>query len=652
MNSRQELTRHHSGREDIFLGPKSSFAASASAARQANRNTDKTFDEELKTRHERVNTRDRLRDRFDGEEGRPVFRARRDSNEKERPPHLRQRSGLDGPESDDSAPWRRNGIGRGKLDQPWFRDGKEKPEEEPRHDKRTSWRDREPRKAHVHEDAFGGDQLGAFDDEFNEPGPSNPTQHDLAAFLKNMKAKDEGHTDKLPPMSPAPVLEDPPASQLPLKSPTLDAGPTEGIFGRYGDVGVQETKPAEATKKPEKPKKSRFFGGGGDAQAPPPSTQTTTPAPAPPPVEIGSASPLPATTTAPPGLARPAPRSEDQEGFQRMMAMLRMGGSSSQSQTSSAFAPPAGLPQVSGQAEPPNAGPPPREPQARTPLDMRESRNPPVAQPPPRSNVPTPGHKPEGASRDSEFLLNLMKSRPPLAENQIYGQNYHRPMHSEDTQAPKKNVAPPPGLAGAERGEFFKTQHLEGPPGQPIRHGPPMGKAEEVGGPPGRHHDRRQGPEERFHMQQGPHFDMGPNFFHGGGGGPPRDMPPPPGFPPTSRGNPPPGFFGPGPPQNGPPMPQHGRGPPPMGYNGPPPGFGLPPPGLGNMHPHHQQQHPQQPPPQHQPHQQPGGGGRRPPSQQLPPGFDMYQEQMRRQQQGQPPPGFPQYVKQGGYQGM
>lgn len=454
-----------------------------------------------------------------------------------------------------------------------------------------------------------------------------------------MKQKDSGAPEKSPEPAPEPA---PVAPLKPVKQAPAEAPQNESFFGLFGDVNLAEKKPAETAKKPDKPKKSRFFGGGDAQPSKAPEQPPEMPMPsAPPPVPAHA--PEQPMNSPPPALRASAPVSADQEGFQRMMAMLRLGGTNSQSQSSPAFPPP---PLQSPQHQPSQSAtgmPPPKhqqnngQQQPRPPMENRE------AQHQARSSVPSLlGHKPEGASRDSEFLLNLMKSRPPLAENQIYGQNYHRPMNSEGVALGKKPFGPPPGfLPSVDRGHDNR-QH-----GPPTQHHKP----DEMQAAPGRGQDHRPQPDEqRFPPPpMGPpgphHFDMGPpqGFFPGGPHQREGMPPPPPGF---GRGNPPPGFFGPPPPPNGPPMPQHMRGMPPPQYNGPPGMFG-PPPGLP---PGHQQQQ-----------QQPGGGPpRRPPSGQLPPGFDMFPDGVRRGQQGQMPPGFglpppqqqQQFAKQGGYPGM
>lgn len=425
--------------------------------------------------------------------------------------------------------------------------------------------------------------------------------------------------------------------------PANDLDQTDNVFSLWSGAKREEREDSLATPKTtSKPKSSRFagfFGPSSTEQPPQPHHQPqVAQAPKPP-----SPSPLPAVQNVAPQQSGVRTSNEDQEGFQKLMAMLRMGGGSAQNAGIMPFPAPAmpaqpgasseqaSLPQrqTSGSISQPSSQPQSRHPASTsTPKQAPTPQSLPSAQHNASQHAPQPQRPPPAGSRDSEFLLKLMQQpRVPFAEGQIYGQSYGSRNDSAEITALLNNLnvkqgqpgppppGPPPGINSHER---HLPQHVM--QGQPRQSHMPMEERMHGQGMPG-HHSRPGPPEE--HRFQGPPGFEGAQFPPGMRPMPgmhPDSMAPPPGFAPPGRGiQAPPGYYpqhmrGPLPPQPG----QYYQGPPPTA--GPPPGFaGPPPPGMQ----------------------------RRPPSLQMPPGFDVYGGGDRRgmPMQGPPPAQYSQYMK-------
>ena len=387
------------------------------------------------------------------------------------------------------------------------------------------------------------------------------TQDDFQKWKEQMKAGSSDPETKVAETEDKPIDFDPTiGTSIGSAVTALDAGATDQFFGLWGDTKREEKKAGAGSSTPKssvaKSKSSRFAGFF-----------------APPPQEIPSQLPKPAS---PPPAQSPTQQTpqkntvEDQVGFQRMMSMLRMGGNSSQPQSTGGFAPPATVP-------PPNTAQSasiviPDSPNniwnassrdvLKSPDQIRSPRPPSMSQP------PNSAARADPPSRDSEFLLNLMQHpRAPFAEGQIYGQSYNRNQTDDISallsniaakpQAPPRIKGPPPGLFNND-GAFAMNQNIDSHimPGQRFRR--PTIETMEVMDDrftPGTFPKRRSPPHEKLHQQQSDHhriqqtpsFDLKPPSW------PQHSIPsrtqatheslaPPPGFLAT-RAPAPPGFF-------------------------------------------------------------------------------------------------------------
>ncbi|KAI9725199.1 MAG: hypothetical protein M1828_003380 [Chrysothrix sp. TS-e1954] len=685
---------------EIFLGPKNLFAsATASAARQSakvNGLDDKAAGAELTSRPERPMTQergfrnfdpDRPRERREFPNGhqefstRPNYRQRRDSGgETDRTGRYKPRQHNEKDEEGEDR--RRSGFGRAaKFEQPWTRNGnglKDAKDNEPAKEiNDRSWRDPPRRK----EQDTAGD--GAFSFISGVTKTAEPTQDDFLKWKQAMKAGGAGPSaqDAAPSTSEKVVTESTDAatkSGHPPAPPLLDTG--KGLFGIYGDSNGDEKKsdsPAGVrVTSGSKPKPSRFQNIFGASKPQETSIETQTPASAP--------------------LEKPQASAEDQMGFQRMMEKLRMGNSQSQGPQAEGIGmgplqatPDADTINMPSQKHSTQRGPSPPQSSAN------QHPNPFGAPPPPHLQQQQPQRgRPNLPSRDSEFLMNLMRQQQggpqsPFLEGQIYGQSYNRKspgFFGEPGPAipqQEKPRGPPPGLFGNNQA-FASNQGVESrlPHGMHA-HPPPGPQADQFNRATGtanvspplqsmqqlRHiQHQAPGPPLSPHLQGMPPSWPGPYASHHDHGPPPS---PPPGFLQPANRSPPPGFFPYGSSGHGPQHPSHQQQQPqphlqqqqqhrrmPSGpyFNPPPPGFSHPPPQFHQLPPHLQQQQQQQPARGNNDQQ---AAARRPPSQTLPPGYDAGFPDVARRSGlgagGAPPPPpqgqYAQYLKQGGGMG-
>lgn len=623
MNSRQQLTHNAEDGDEVFLGPKMSFA-SASAARQAVKGGSQEGDESrkfdrfaardrdpLREREGRDGDSDRRRDRFRDAnasdlDGKQRFRNKQSVDEdEERASRIKSRS-LHGRDEEPKRAGR--GLGRGKFDQPWFRDAtKDTPVDEAAEAK-NGWREEKPRRTTDREWSRG--QKVDEDPGWELPGQGEAPAHTVDDFQKWKERMKAGDVSGPPQADSSPAV----AEEQPAEKPKMVM--QHGSF--FGSLGAAEDKTPELpTPKPapnKKDKSSRFqsFFAPKDELLQP-EQHDNTPAPA-----------QQVQPTAPPtqNHQRLSGNNDDQAGFERMMAMLRMGGTGSQGPGPQLFtAPPAqSLP-------PPSSKRPPQGPPSGLPSFFDSAPgSPPVSTPNQLQPAATPPSQPASrqqtgpdAERNSQFLLNLMKSqqpRTPFTEGQIYGQGYERktPENELDRFAPPampRSRGPPPGFGGNNGPAFASNgmvdSRLMSNPQSPQRN---IDNGD----------DRARQMKEQHRFPPGmPMFDQPPppHMFNGGRAPSPQRMPPP-GFsgrppPPPSSQHLPPGFFPGGPqfpPQH---MNQQSGVPGGVPHRGPippqqqPPGFFNAPPGFPNMPPG------MQGPP---PNQRRSGG--------MPPGFDVY----------------------------
>lgn len=479
-------------REEIFLGPKLSFA-NASAARQASKTSstrDRSPNEDTRRKGERNGVRDRSKDRQrhangQHEDGRTRLRTRRDSDGDKDRPFPKLRSGPLGDEEleGDAATPKRGAFAREKFVQPWFREQKEKVLDDPKEDRRTSWRDKDRRPTREGDDE-GFDMHLTWKRSSKPSEPEPHSQQDLAAFLKDMKAKDGALKE-----TPASTVHEPEASMNfddNFQKETAQIADEMPLFGLLGDTKLETKRIGEegVSKKAEQPKVSRFFGPSTvshQSQAPPPQR----------PADIDQAhirashdpkSPANQAHVAAPAPARvPAP--EDRLGFDRMMQMLHLQkapDSAVHSNVSGPQHPPRPPSHEAHQrAFPAPASPRPQSPQSRPVHYDSSHQSPPflgdqaIRSPHPRRLEEQPLERPE-KSADNKFLYDLMKpAKPtgsPSVDAMIYGRSYaqHRQGPSELPQLPANNMVhqqqkmpgPPPGLSDNQRA-FAANQGMD-----------------------------------------------------------------------------------------------------------------------------------------------------------------------------------------------
>ena len=446
--------------DDIFLGPRISFA-SASAARQpktpggngdsANGKDSKSYFDRFGAAKER-GPRDRDSYRADQgsrnqEHNKPRFRVRRDSEgEGDRLARHRPRNLQLG--EDDGKPIetpRRSAFDRSKFDQPWFRnDNKKSPtdaDEGVRLNGDRGWRDR-PRRNQNHVTSPTEQEPAWMKDNPASDNPEMPTtQEDFKRWREQMKMgkakpNDKGAVEE----KLTQTTEQASSGGSPQTAPTMDS--SAPLFGLWGEATAEEKK-AESKVSSAKPKASRFagfFGPTAPSDPPPPHSAEELPSPAP--------------AAAPAADHGPQISDEDQRGFQNIIQMLRL-GSKSQEQSGNPFAPPpepvhspnGSIPGPRGSNESRNeARRVPQDQALGSPMDDAQAQRPPSAKRATTFEHQFPS-QPPAPDRNSEFLLNLMKQhepRTPFSEAQIYGQGYHRPKESADASAFSIHSRPPP----------------------------------------------------------------------------------------------------------------------------------------------------------------------------------------------------------------
>lgn len=629
---------------DIFLGPRMSFA-SASAARQTSKlanGEERPFSQDRPERFsgkdrygkdgdQRERDFDRLRPKFGPRSGATEEEGMNDRYQRRHQDHNeRNKDTKDGGVALDGINGRRNGpLRTGKLDQPWFRDSTKA---EVREGDSPSMGDNARKDSHRSQDSWHRDQQAEREPQWMQEPASDGMDHTADEFAKwkaSMKAS-KGDSDE---PATAGFFETTETGQPDNCVEAKPKVPEGGIFG-FGGAKLDEE--AAMTKGPSKPKTSRFAAFFAPKEPEPPVE------PSPPAEKIETP---------------PQKSNDDQAGFQRMMQMLRMGGTSSQGPE----------PTNMGRAPPPHASQERSAPQPElfgqsrqsidTDVQTRQTPASPITQQPPQrlpSGPPPNIHhpRPEPARKDSDFLLKLMqqpRGSPAFNEGQIYGQNYHSKNSSSEINSllnsfssrPEPKVrGPPPGFPPSVNEQAFRAnQNLPPSPPQQFRGLP-------------QYQPRPAPAEDRYPPMTSPYEQQSSFFGRQAEQAPkPQDIRPPPGFGAGPSGGglrgAPPGF-----PQmqhqqpsqsmypqyqqqsnhhQQPPQPsQQPRPsmPPPGFYQGPPPGFP-------------QQQHQQ--PQHHQPQPQRRQQG---PGMNVPPGYEGYGDMARRPQMG-----YPQYLDQrgGGY---
>jgi len=409
-------------------------------------------------------------------------------------------------------------------------------------------------------------------------------------------------------------------ARKPTQPTTEPSSANDLTFNLWSEPKREERETSVSTPKTtSKPKSSRFAGFFGPTAPEPQQQQMQEPARAPSPTPPPHVPAPISSQAAPLDFGGNRPRDEDQEGFQKVMQMLRLGNGSAQNTGILPFGgpPPASQavptqetssrrqtsvdgvqPQQQQQQPQPqrqhvvtSAKPhPTQQPLSKQSTQTTQSTNPQI----PSKQIlqpthPDPQRPAPPVNRDSEFLLKLMQQpRVPFAEGQIYGQGYNSRKDPAEIASLLGNLnvgqrgqvlGPPPGMQLDDRGGYTQYQQMQSRSKQP----PQMHMDDRATGMQGRPMPPQD--EQRFQPQPPPGFDPRQHLSR-----PmmPDGVSPPPGFASQGRGPPPPqmppGFYqsrGMMPGQPGPPGYYPQAMPPNAGMPGLPPGFMQgPPPGM------------------------------------------------------------------------
>lgn len=505
-----DLSTDQNVAEEIFLGPKMSFA-SASAARQGNKvgnGEDKTAQEdEGRPKFDRFATRDKpARDQEnkdrDNTKQKPKYGHRdhldEDATGDGRPRRVdhhndRAKEQRDGGVSLDGTSNRRSGPPRGgKLDQPWFRDtARGEPKESGRHEGNgeSSWRERERNRV-----APGREERSDRQPEWMQDTVMEEPEHtfdDFAKWKERMKAGTNEQDDKSLYSNTTAASAPREASTSQSIAPGKEAEPKTtipegGVFGVWGEA--KRDGEILTPKVTSKPKSSRFAGFFAPKEETPQETA------------------LELTSPIIEAWRQPPPKDEDQEGFQRMMNMLRLGGTLSQGPQKQGIGEPPPNPLMEQKLPPMHmfgheqgvAQPKPRPrdmpamPQSHHPgnnvedglvtrhvltsppaqSQQQQSHQPLAASRPPQQRTHQPPSEPARNNNDSDFLLKLIqqpRASPAFNEGQIYGQNYQQRSTSSEVNNVLNGYAsrpiepkargPPPGFPSTTSEQAFRSSN-------------------------------------------------------------------------------------------------------------------------------------------------------------------------------------------------
>lgn len=572
--------------EEVFLGPKVSFA-SASAARQPARaagNDDRNVNipgEELKSTRERGERWDRDARRRLGREkeadktrdevgysngykdlhdtrSKTKFRRDEDTEGGEtRTTWARARAFPDRNEDDAEVGGRRFGPAKSRFEQSWIRDPHQNKDTEEMQNMNTdrSWRDKDRSESRAWtNDHKAESSPGWMEKEAHGVGQNmfGHTQEDFQKWKDGMKAGSSAND-----VSQSSVVAKQPEYNFESLSSAKPAAVVMDvaipIFGALGEINSDEKKPEN---KPSRMKTSRFtnlFATQKQEQSP-----------------IETLQGLPPVINSPAALGGPLVQTsaEDQEGFQRMMAMLRFGGSSAPTLVERGPFPEGTLnnnDQLPGQTVTPwvesiDAS---KQRHVATHGSLAQPSQELKSQPVPDTQRPRPSSatRPELQSRESDLLLKLIQQpRTPFEEGQIYGQTYNRKdspdisqlLNSISAKPISQPRAPPPGFFS---GPFQGHPDLQSRPlAENLARRDPSNYSEDIS-----HSVSKHGRED-FQRQQHAHseaqfrFGQTPSHFDQHSAQPfsnsrapsqqsPHDfVPPPPGFS-AQRLPAPPGFF-------------------------------------------------------------------------------------------------------------
>lgn len=370
--------------------------------------------------------------------------------------------GIDG---DGGAALRRNGAGRGKLDQPWVRDDSRVKEIANGRPTGRGWRDREQQR-----DNREWNKGGKFDDDpewMDASGRDEKEQAHTADDFERWKQQQRIKSGAIPAAenkTETPLEEPVAAKELMAASKTITPAAFDGPnpFGMWAPkahegVGIEEgaATPKAQPVKGKTAKASRFAtlfdpskGAAAGTAAPPEPKQVETSAPA-----ISH---------------QPNASSEDKEGFQRILQML--GGASLASKPAQSPAPPP-LHEAKSPANGDRPFTSPEKPMSRndTPEQYLQSR-----QQPPRSREQNmalvdaaiaPRAEPRPLSTDQQIISELLGRLSP--HNSAQG-NVRSPL--PDMERNREPLHSPPDSRATSMHEAAGLQGIFGQQQQPTQH--------------------------------------------------------------------------------------------------------------------------------------------------------------------------------------
>lgn len=321
---------------------------------------------------------------------------------------------------------RRYGQGRGRNEPSWYRDDDRQVDEESKGAPKLDWRDKVAGRGHDRDRSMGGNQ--EKEPEWLEEPDEKKQAHTLDEFqrwkekMKASNAPAETPTSTEPAPAPKHERTFSGTAAKKVETPLVVDSSFDAFFGMFGDKKTDTSTLGEEPAKKAYGKPSKFTGFfGPKAEAKPQE---------------------PPTPAAPPPDSAKDRSSEDKEGFQRILKLLdQQQSTSSRNMTPFREQTPRNLPQ----SPPPQ--PPPR----------RESN-------PCEASVASRAAKesPAVPSRDSEFLLNLMKQpkqpqpiRTPRTQPSLEEYNPSQSslaafsnlmISPQDTPQQTPSTGPPPGF--------------------------------------------------------------------------------------------------------------------------------------------------------------------------------------------------------------
>ncbi|KAG7005469.1 hypothetical protein G7Y79_00019g046490 [Physcia stellaris] len=331
---------------------------------------------------------------------------------------------------------RRYGQGRGRNEPSWYRDDDRQVDEESKGAPKQDWRDKVAGRGHDRDRSMGGNQ--EKEPEWLDEPDDKKQAHTLDEFQRwkeKMKASNAPASETPTSADPGPKHErtfSGTASKK-VETPLVVDSSFDAFFGMFGDKKTDTSTPGEEAAKRAYGKPSKFTGFFGP--------------------KVETKAQEPPTPAAPPPDPAKDRSSEDKEGFQRILKLLdQQQSTSSRNMTPFREQTPRNLPQ----------SPPPQPPQRResNPRDTSMGSR-------------APKESPAFPSRDSEFLLNLMKqpkqpqpTRTPRTQPSLEEYNPSQSslaafsnlmISPHDTPQQTPSTGPPPGFFD----HSYQIDHLQ-----------------------------------------------------------------------------------------------------------------------------------------------------------------------------------------------